>query len=130
MKPPRRSARRRVETPPATDPGGQDLLLAHRADRLAGQTEAGRLATHPAVVRVRHAGTMIAFELPDAGSADRFCGRLRLIVHATSLGGVESLVERRASAPGDAHVPPGLIRFSIGLEDPEDLWRDLVQALG
>jgi cystathionine gamma-synthase len=73
---------------------------------------------------------MIAFELPDAAAADRVCAALTLIRHATSLGGVESLVERRAWLTGDAHVPAGLIRFSVGLEDPDDLWRDLLRALG
>lgn len=120
-------------------PGALEAWLALRGlrtlpVRLAEQSAtaallAQRLAAHPAVSRLRHAGTMIAFELPDAESADRFCARLKLIVHATSLGGVESLIERRAAWPGDAHVPPGLIRFSVGLEDPEDLWRDLAQAL-
>jgi cystathionine gamma-synthase len=120
-------------------PGALEAWLALRGlrtlpMRLAEQSRtaallAERLAGLPGVSRVRRAGTMIAFELPDAGSADRFCARLNLIVHATSLGGVESLVERRAMWAGDAHVPPGLLRFSVGLEDPEDLWRDLVQAL-
>lgn len=91
---------------------------------------AERLDAHAAVGRVRCAGGMIAFELPDADFADAFCGRLRLIRHATSLGGVESTVERRAALPGDSHLPGGLIRFSVGLEDPEDLWYDLTQALG
>ena len=54
---------------------------------------------------------------------------VRLIRAATSLGGVESLVERRAWLPGEERVPAGLLRFSVGLEDPEDLWRDLVTAL-
>jgi cystathionine gamma-synthase len=95
-------------------------------------TLAERLAAHPAVAKVSYPGqgTMIAFEMPDAEAADRVCAALELIVHATSLGGVESLVERRAVWPGDAHVPPGLIRFSVGLEDAEDLWRDLSRALG
>ncbi|HKS46651.1 MAG TPA: PLP-dependent transferase [Amycolatopsis sp.] len=120
-------------------PGALEAWLALRGlrtlpVRLAEQSRtaallADRLAAHPAVSRVRNAGSMIAFELPDAAAADGFCARLGLIVHATSLGGVESLVERRAMWPGDAHVPPGLIRFSVGLEDPEDLWRDLAQAL-
>lgn len=73
---------------------------------------------------------MIAFELPDAETADKVIGSLRLIRAATSLGGVESLVERRAWLAGDAHVPAGLVRFSVGLEDPEDLWTDLASALG
>ncbi|WP_106179438.1 PLP-dependent transferase [Prauserella shujinwangii] len=93
---------------------------------------AERLAAHPAVTRVRYpgAGAMVAFELADAAAADRMCGLLRLIRHATSLGGVESSIERRAARPGDAHVAAGLLRFSVGLEDPDDLWADLERALG
>jgi cystathionine gamma-synthase len=123
-------------------PGALEAWLALRGlrtlpVRLAEQSNtaallASRLVEHPAVVRVAYPGegTMIAFELPDAAAADRVCAALTLIRHATSLGGVESLVERRAWLAGDAHVPPGLIRFSVGLEDPDDLWRDLTQALG
>jgi len=55
---------------------------------------------------------------------------LRLIVRATSLGGVESLVEHRASIEGPSSpVPPDLLRLSIGIEEPEDLIADLEQAL-
>lgn len=123
-------------------PGALECWLALRGlrtmpVRLAEQTKtaallAERLAAHPSVTKVAYPGQgmMIAFELADAETADRFCAALRLIVHATSLGGVESLVERRAMYAAEAHVPPGLIRFSVGLEDPEDLWHDLVQALG
>jgi cystathionine gamma-synthase len=56
--------------------------------------------------------------------------RVQLFQRATSLGGVESLIEHRQTAEG-AHTisPPDLLRLSIGLEDVEDLWRDLEQAL-
>ncbi|MGW5699688.1 trans-sulfuration enzyme family protein [Amycolatopsis japonica] len=123
-------------------PGALEAWLALRGlrtlpVRLAEQTRtakllAARLLDHPAITRVRYpgSGTMIAFELPDAETADKVIGSLRLIRAATSLGGVESLVERRAWMAGDAHVPAGLVRFSVGLEDPEDLWTDLVSALG
>jgi cystathionine gamma-synthase len=122
-------------------PGALEAWLALRGlrtlpVRLAEQSRtaallAPRLDKHPAVVKVRYPGegVMIAFELPDAEAADLVCASLRLIRSATSLGGVESLVERRAWLAGDAHVPAGLIRFSVGLEDPEDLWRDLRNAL-
>lgn len=92
---------------------------------------AERLGKHTSVTRVRYpdTGAMIAFELADAAEADRVCAALRLIRHATSLGGVETTIERRARLAGDAHVPAGLLRLSVGLEDPEDLWRDLRQAL-
>lgn len=122
-------------------PGALEAFLALRGlrtlpVRLAEQSRtaavlARRLGTHPAVTRVRYPGegAMIAFELEGAEAADTVCAALTLIRHATSLGGVESLVERRAWLAGDAHVPAGLIRFSVGLEDPDDLWRDLSQAL-
>lgn len=56
--------------------------------------------------------------------------RLETFVRATSLGGVESLVEHRATVEGpDSVVPENLLRLSIGLEDPEDLIRDLEAAL-
>jgi cystathionine gamma-synthase len=51
-----------------------------------------------------------------------------VITNATSLGGVESLLETRSRWEGD-RVPPNLIRLSVGLEDVEDLWADLEQAL-
>lgn len=92
---------------------------------------AERLGKHPAVVGVRYpgAGAMIAFELGGAAAADRLCASLRLVRHATSLGGVESTVERRAARAGEEHVAAGLLRFSVGLEDPDDLWQDLDRAL-
>ncbi|NKQ53353.1 PLP-dependent transferase [Amycolatopsis sp. K13G38] len=132
---------RAARTRNGATPGALEAWLALRGlrtlpVRLAEQSRtaallAERLAAHPAVGKVGYPGegTMIAFEMPDAASADRVCASVRLIVHATSLGGVESLLERRAAWSGDAHVPAGLIRFSVGLEDPEDLWRDLEQAL-
>ncbi|HSP27686.1 MAG TPA: PLP-dependent transferase, partial [Ilumatobacteraceae bacterium] len=49
--------------------------------------------------------------------------------HATSLGGVESTMERRAAIPGQERIPPTLIRFSVGCEDVDDLWSDLDRAL-
>jgi cystathionine gamma-synthase len=77
-------------------------------------------------------GAMIAFEIRgDADAAEAVCGRVGLIANATSLGGVESLIERRAKYPVDAAngTPENLIRLSVGIEDVEDLWADLEQAL-
>ncbi|OYY85919.1 MAG: hypothetical protein B7Y61_07050, partial [Rhizobiales bacterium 35-66-30] len=55
---------------------------------------------------------------------------VRLWRRATSFGGVESLIEHRASIEGeDSPCPEDLLRLSVGLEDPEDLYRDLLQAL-
>jgi cystathionine beta-lyase/cystathionine gamma-synthase len=53
----------------------------------------------------------------------------RLIQHATSLGAVESTIERRASVPGQEHLPPSLLRLSVGIEGVDDLWTDLDRAL-
>lgn len=120
-----------------------------RAEQTAGEL-ARRLAAHPAVTRVRYPGlrddpghelsrrqmsgpgSMLAFEtIGDANAADRVCARVELITSATSLGGVETLLERRARYPGDAAAgtPPTLIRLSVGIENVDDLWRDLEQAL-
>ena len=111
---------------------------------------AERLASHPRVARVRypglvtdpghaiasrdHAGygAMIGFEIDgDAEDAERVCAAVRLITHATSLGGVESLLERRARHAVDAGfgTPSTLLRLSVGIEHVEDLWSDLRQAL-
>ncbi|MFY9924671.1 MAG: aminotransferase class I/II-fold pyridoxal phosphate-dependent enzyme [Opitutaceae bacterium] len=60
-----------------------------------------------------------------------FIGRLRIWKRATSLGGVESLVEHRASVEGaESTTPADLLRMSVGLEDPSDLVADIEQALG
>ena len=56
--------------------------------------------------------------------------RLDLFISATSLGGVESLVEQRASVEGPlSQVPPNLLRLSVGIEDVDDLIADIEQAL-
>jgi cystathionine gamma-synthase len=76
---------------------------------------------------------MISFETTgSAEDAQAVCDATRLIVHATSLGGVESSMERRARYPSDraAGVPDTLIRLSVGLEHVDDIWRDLERALG
>lgn len=66
----------------------------------------------------------------DAHAAEAFVDALRLITPATSLGGVESLAERRRRHPGEPDVvPENLVRLSIGIEHPEDLWADLHGAL-
>ena len=74
-------------------------------------------------------GAVLAFEVADAPTADRLCDDLHVIVHATSLGGVESTIERRSKLPGQEHVPPGLLRLSVGCEHIDDLWNDLNSAL-
>jgi cystathionine gamma-synthase len=57
-------------------------------------------------------------------------GRLRIFQRATSLGGVESLVEHRHTIEPHTGIPETLIRLSVGIEAPQDLWSDLDQALG
>jgi cystathionine beta-lyase/cystathionine gamma-synthase len=84
-------------------------------------------------------GGMLAFELAGgAAAAERFLPALRLFTHAASLGGSDSLViEPRFSSHArmspeerqEAGIPDGLVRLSIGLEDPDDLLADLEQAL-
>lgn len=94
---------------------------------------ARRLAAHPAVDRVRYPGWgfMLAVEVAGgAGPADRVCERVEVAVPATSLGGVETTLERRSQYPGEEATPPGLLRVSVGLEHVEDLWADLAHALG
>jgi len=92
---------------------------------------AERLAAHPAVSTVRYPGLggLISFDVADGDAARRVETGTRLILNATSLGSVRSLIEGRHRWEGD-RVPPGLLRLSIGLEDPEEIWADLAQALG
>ncbi|MFM8268063.1 MAG: trans-sulfuration enzyme family protein [Ilumatobacteraceae bacterium] len=92
----------------------------------------GRLSAHAAVESVRYpgSGAMVSFVMRGgAAAADAACAAVRLVVPATSLGGVETSMERRQKYAGDAHVPPGLIRMSCGIEDVDDVWADLEQAL-
>ena len=139
-------------------PGPMEVFLAlrglrslpvrlERAQRTAGLL-AQRLAEHPAVTRVRYPGlagdpgheraagqmagfgAVFAFEMADADSAERACASTRLIVHSTSLGGIETTMERRQRHPLEDLTPAGLIRISVGCEHPDDLWADLDQALG
>ncbi len=141
-------------------PGGLEAFLAlrglrtlavrlDRAESSAAEL-ARRLQSHAHVARVHYpglpgdpqherasrvlpngSGSMLSFEV--AGSVEQteaFLARLRLVTHATSLGGVESLIERRARYPGDAAiVGPTLCRLSVGIENVEDLWADLDESL-
>ncbi len=139
-------------------PGTLEAFLAVRGARTlalrlqrAQQTAlmlAERLELHPLVARVRYPGlpshpthatakrvlkgfgTIISFDLLEGAEiADAVCLKVRLIRHATSLGAVESTMERRAAIPGQEHLPPSLLRLSVGIEDVEDLWADLEAAL-
>ncbi len=74
-------------------------------------------------------GAVLTFELTDATTADATCDEVRVIAFATSLGGVESTIERRAKHPGQEHVPPGLLGLSVGCEHVKDLWQALLRAI-
>ncbi|MBX3749266.1 MAG: PLP-dependent transferase [Opitutaceae bacterium] len=129
-------------------------LAAHNRN---GAAVAAWLRVHPAVAQVHyagdpahpqagifrrqmaHGGSLLSFELRGgAAAATRFLDRLRLIVHAVSLGGLESLATRPAmtshrgmppEARARAGVADGLVRLSVGVEDLDDLLADLEQAL-
>lgn len=90
---------------------------------------AERLADHPQVERVRYPGFggMLSFDV--AGDAEAVETAVRVIANATSLGGVDSTIESRSRWEGQ-RVPENLLRLSVGLEDPDELWADLEQALG
>jgi len=133
--------------------GLQTLPVRVRAQQESAQKVVGLLLSHPAVAVVHYPGlpdcdplglvgrqmsgpgSMIAFELADGyRSAARVADGVRLISHAVSLGGVESLIQHPASlthrpVPADARPGAGLLRLSVGLEDPADLVADLAQAL-
>jgi cystathionine gamma-synthase len=103
--------------------------------RVRRQTEtaaelARRLERHPKVRTVRYAGIggLMSFDVADAAAARAVETSLRVITNATSLGGVDSVLEARARWEGD-RVPPGLLRLSVGLEPVEALWADLENAL-
>jgi cystathionine gamma-synthase len=87
-----------------------------------------RLERHDAVELVRYPGFggMLSFDV--RGDAGRVETSLRLIENATSLGGVDSVLESRRRWEGD-RVPENLLRLSVGLEDVDELWADLEQAL-
>jgi cystathionine gamma-synthase len=142
-----------------TQPDGFTCWLARRgsqtlAVRFQRQCEnalelAKRLDAHPAVDHVfypglpahpGHAiakkqmrgyfGAMLSFIVKGGqDAAQRVVDRCEIFVPATSLGGVESLIERRARWTAES-AHPALLRCSIGIEDVEDLWRDLENALG
>lgn len=103
-----------------------------RASASAAQL-ARRLADHPGVDRVRYpgVGAILSIDVAgDAEAAERVCSATRLWLHSTSLGGVESQVERRRRHPSESEqVPTNLLRLSVGIEHVDDLWADLDQAL-
>lgn len=140
-------------------PGALEAFLALRGLRtLPVRLERGqqtalelaqRLQAHRSVTRVRYPGlvdhpghelalatlagpgSMLSFELTgSATGTDVRLSRLKVITPATSLGGVETTIERRAKLAGQEHIPETLCRMSVGCEHVEDLWADIEQALG
>jgi cystathionine gamma-synthase len=130
--------------------GLRTLELRVRRQMQTAATLAARLEGHCAIARVHYPGlashpqheraamqmhqgfgAIIAAEVEGgAEAAEAVCREVGLWTHATSLGGVESMLERRARYPLDAEVvAPGLLRLSVGIEDVEDLWDDLRTAL-
>jgi cystathionine gamma-synthase len=81
---------------------------------------------------MRSFGGMLSIQVKGGREAAlRLASRVKLFVNATSLGGVESLLEHRASSEGPSSTtPPDLLRLSVGLEHPDDLIADLRQAIG
>ena len=111
------------------------------ADFLSGHRKVSRvhypgLKLHPgheiAAKQMSTFGGMLSFEVKDGrDAAMSVAAKTKIITRATSLGGVESLIEHRASIEGAGTTSPeGLLRLSIGLENAEDLIEDLDQALG
>jgi cystathionine gamma-synthase len=103
--------------------------------RVARQVEtaheiARRLGRHPAVAVVRYPGLggIISFDVADGEAAHRVETSVKLVENATSLGGTRSKIESRHRWEGD-RCPPGLLRLSVGLEEPDAIWADLQQAL-
>jgi cystathionine gamma-synthase len=138
--------------------GGMEAFLTIRGARTLGLRMeraqanaielARRLEAHSEVAKVRYPGlpshathefakrfmtgfgAMLSFETTGSGErATEVCSRVELINHATSLGGVETTMERRASIAGQERIPPTLIRMSVGCEHVDDLWSDLDAAL-
>lgn len=113
--------------------GLRTLHLRVLAAQANAQELAARLAEHDLVAMVHYPGwgATVSFEVRgDAAVATRVTESTRLWVHTTSLGGVESGLERRRRWAGESvDVPETLIRLAVGIEDIEDLWRDLAAAL-
>jgi cystathionine gamma-synthase len=129
--------------------GLRTLDLRVRAQCQTAALLAERLRFHPAVKTVLYPGLpdhpghaiaarqmsggfggMLSIRLAGRAEAIAVAARVRLWRRATSFGGVESLIEHRASIEGrNSPCPDDLLRLSAGLEDPDDLYRDLLQAL-
>lgn len=128
--------------------GARTMALRLQRAQETAMRLAERLERHPLVDRVRYPGlashathatakrvlkgfgTIISFDVNGGAEvADQVCQNIRLVHHATSLGAVESTMERRAAILGQEHLPPSLLRLSVGIEDADDLWNDLDGAI-
>lgn len=128
--------------------GLRTLALRVERSQATAAELARRLEGHPAVRRTRYPGlvsdpgheralaqfdgfgSIISIELDDAAAADSLVAALALWLPATSLGGVESTIERRRRHIAEPlTVPEGLVRLSVGIENVDDLWADLAQGL-
>jgi cystathionine gamma-synthase len=113
--------------------GMRTLHLRVERAQANAQTLVARLAQHPAISEVRYPGfgAIVSIVLAQGAlAADLLTHKTSLWVHATSLGGVESTFERRRRWKTESQtIPEGLVRMSVGIEDVEDLWSDLVGAL-
>lgn len=113
--------------------GIRTFPIRFRAAESNAQQLLPRLQAHPKITKVRYPGfgAVISFEVD--GSVEQtelVCASSKLITHATSLGSVESLWERRRRWAGEStSVPEQLIRLSVGCEHVEDIWQDIEQAL-
>ena len=113
--------------------GIRTFPVRFRAAEANAKNLVSRLQNHAKVTKVRYPGfgAVISFEIDgNAEKAEKVCESSRLIAHATSLGGVESLWERRRRWAGESpSVPEQLIRLSVGCEHVDDIWQDIEQAL-
>ena len=114
--------------------GIRSFPVRFRAAEKNAQQLVTRLQSHAKITKVRYPGfgAVISFEVDGtAEQAEKVCESSRLITHATSLGGIESLWERRRRwALESPSVPEQLIRLSVGCEHVEDIWQDIELALG
>jgi cystathionine gamma-synthase len=129
--------------------GMRTLALRLRRAEHTASLLAERLHSHPGVRAVRYPGlpgdpsheaakalldgfgAVVAFEVAGGSEhADVVCERVRLITHATSVGGVESLIDRPSRWHRERAIPAATLRLSVGCEHPDDLWADLDGAIG
>ncbi len=110
--------------------GLRTLPLRYEAATKNADEICRRLKAHTSIEWAKNVGPMLSYIVKGgAEAADKVCASASMIIIATSLGGVETTMERRQKYAGDAHVNPGLIRMSVGIEDVADIWSDLEKAL-